>query len=237
MDVQITPNGRYAVAFAEALWMEKSSFLLHVPKGYVEREPDTIITVVDLERWQIVKSLHTITTGDGHVRDARVVDNRWIALDANLGSSGAEQGTDRYRNWVLSIPDMNPGPDCISQRLFTIGGPAPDFLRAQRMDMQNAEACREVFKAAGVDSDEALEVSIQRSSGIEPRVMRLRDVDWLEAVLERESHISTNEEQRLWDAESHTSDFFRYWGEYPYMEQYAHNPPFEILGAFMVWPI
>ena len=226
MDVQITPDGRYAVAFSEALWMEKSSFLLHVPKGYVERKPDTIVTVVDLERWQIVKSLHTITTGDGDVRDARVVDNRWIALDANLGQSGAEQGTDRYRNWVLSIPDLKPGSECLSERFFPIGRP-PDDLAAQRVKKKNVEACRDVLKATETDSDKALEVLIQRGSGIEPTIMRLRDVDWLEDVLERESRVSRSEKERLWDAEGHAMEFFRYWGEYPYYDQVAQNPPFE----------
>jgi hypothetical protein len=52
VDLQVTPDGRYAVAFAGALWMNTSSFLLRAPKGYVERKPDTVITVVDLERWR-----------------------------------------------------------------------------------------------------------------------------------------------------------------------------------------
>jgi hypothetical protein len=232
VDVQITPDGRYAVTFAEAVWMDKSSFLLHVPKGYVERKPDTIITVVDLERWQIVASLHTVTTGDGYIRDARMVDDKWIALDTNFGDSGTKEGAYRYRNWVLSIPDLKPGPECISERFSPIGSP-PEDLAAQRVEEKNVEACHDVFKATGTDSDRGLEALIQRGCGIEPKIVRLQDVEWREGFLERDSRVSRSEKRRLWDADEDAMQFFRHWGEWPYEDIYAHNPPFE--SSSLLW--
>ena len=65
VDVGITPNGRYAVAFAGANWMEKSAFLLHAPGGYVARKPDTIISVIDLHQWKVMNSIHTTGMADG----------------------------------------------------------------------------------------------------------------------------------------------------------------------------
>jgi hypothetical protein len=47
LDVQVTPDVRYAVAFSGAIWRDKSDFLFHRPKGYIHRPSDTIITVID----------------------------------------------------------------------------------------------------------------------------------------------------------------------------------------------
>jgi hypothetical protein len=71
VNVQITLDGRYAVAFAGAYWMEKSTFLLHAPSGYVARKADTIVTVIDLEQWKIVNSIHTTGMADGQIRGVR----------------------------------------------------------------------------------------------------------------------------------------------------------------------
>ena len=59
VDIQVTSDGRYAAAFAGAEWMDKSEFIFHVPRSYLMRQTDTIITVIDLDRWQIVKTCHT----------------------------------------------------------------------------------------------------------------------------------------------------------------------------------
>lgn len=216
VDIQVTPDGRYGVAFAEAVWNSKS-----------KRRPDTIITVVDLERWQVVKSVHTTRGDDARVRDARVIHNEWIALDANLGLASLERGTDNWRNWTLSIPNLKPGPECASERSFEISGPVPKPSQAHQLDTQNSEACRDVFTATGTDSDRALEVTIQRGTDIEPEAMRLRDVEWLEGALEQDSHASRSEAERLWDADEDSAEFFRYWGQYPYYDQVWQNPPFE----------
>jgi hypothetical protein len=199
VDIQVTPDGRFAVAFAGAFWGSKS-----------KRQPDTIITVVDLEQWQVVKGVHTAADGGGAVRDARVVGGSWIALDARPEGSEGGPATARYRIWTLSIPDLRSGPECDQTSYASV-----------------LAGCKEVFKVTGASSDEALDVLIQRGSDVEPRVMRLRDEEWLEGALERESHATRGEEQRLQDADRHGAEFFRWWGEYPYFDQVWQNPPFE----------
>lgn len=102
-DVQVTPDGRYAVTFSKPVWMAKSDYLIHVPGGFVPRKPDTIITLIDLERWQIVKSIHTAAIGDIDIRDARVANSNWIALDDSLrGQAPSEYGAYPTSNRVIS---------------------------------------------------------------------------------------------------------------------------------------
>src|ERR1700686_2712298 len=69
VDLQITPDGHYAVAFASAYWDGP----LFLRRGYVARKPDTIINVIDLQRWQIVGSTHTEKTENADFRGARIL--------------------------------------------------------------------------------------------------------------------------------------------------------------------
>lgn len=66
-DLQITPTGHYAVAFAKARWNQSA-------EG-AAREPDDIITVVDLKRWQIVASTNAANFDLGGTGDAQVLDD------------------------------------------------------------------------------------------------------------------------------------------------------------------
>jgi len=219
VDVQVTPDGRYAVVFSGALWRDKSDFLLHAPKGYIQRPSDTIITVIDLDRWQVVTSIHTATLGDIQIRDARVVNDRWIAFDdSHLGQSPSEYGAYPISNALISIPDLKPGPKCVSQRVSHIWQRPPDSV-AESLRKQNDQACREVLEATGRDSAKALETLIQRGSDVEPGTMKIHILDAVASGLPGEVN--------LWTAEGHEEDFFRYWGEYPYNENYAENPPLE----------
>lgn len=219
VDVQVTPNGRYAVAFSGAMWRDKSDFLFHTPKGYVQRPSDTIITVIDLEWWQVVTSIHTATLGDIQIRDARVVNDRWIAFDdSHNGRSPSEYGAYPISNALISIPDLKPGPKCVSQRVSHVWQRPPDSV-AESLIKQNDQACREVLEATGTDSAKALETLIQRGSDVEPDTMKIHILDAVASGLPGEVN--------LWTAEGHEEDFFRYWGEYPYNENYAENPPLE----------
>lgn len=219
VDVQVTPNGRYAVAFSGAMWRDKSDFLFHTPKGYVQRPSDTIITVIDLDRSQVVTSIHTATLGDIQIRDARVVNDRWIAFDdSHNGRSPSEYGAYPISNALISIPDLKPGPRCVSQRVSHVWQRPPDSV-VESLREQNDQACREVLEATGTDSAKALETLIQRGSDVEPDTMKIRILDAVASGLPGEVN--------LWTAEGHEEDFFRYWGEYPYNENYAENPPLE----------
>jgi len=226
VDVQTTPDGHYAIAFSKAVWKSKSSFILHAPKGYVGRTPDTIITVIDLERWQVLRSIHTADIGDVDVRDARVVNNGWMAFDGDTGAPLSDQGVSRYLDQLISIPDLKLGRSCIyGSFLAHLGRPAPSAL-VEDTRLRNDVACRGVLSAVQVESTEALEALIQRDSGVEPRAMKLRDGSW-EDFLVGASRYPRSEEQRLWGAEGEADGFFRYWGEYPYNVLYWQNPPFE----------
>jgi hypothetical protein len=219
VDIQVTPDGRYAVTFSGAMWRDKSDFLFHAPRGYVQRPSDTIITVIDLDRWRVVNSIHTASLGDIQIRDARVVNDDWIAIDdSHIGQSPSQYGAYLTSNALISIPGLKPGPDCISQRIAHIWQRPPELV-AESLRRQNDQACREVLKATGTDSDKTLETLIQRGSDVEPDAMKIHILDAVAGGLPGEVN--------LWTAETHEEDFFRYWGEYPYYENYAENPPFE----------
>jgi len=219
VDVQATPDGRYAVTFSGAMWRDKSDFLFHAPKGYVQRPSDTIITVIDLDRWQIVNSIHTASLGEIQIRDARVMNERWIAFDdSHSRQSPSEYGAYPISNVLISIPDLKLGPECVSQRISHIWQRPPDSV-AESIRKQNDLACQGVLKATGVDFERALELLIQRGSDVEPDTMRIHMLDAVARGLPNEAN--------LWTAEGNEEEFFRYWGEYPYYENYAENPPFE----------
>jgi hypothetical protein len=224
VDMQVTPEGHYAVTFAEAVWMAKSDYLIHVPRGFVQRKPDTIITVIDLQRWQIVNSIHTADIEDIDIRDARVVNGSWIAIDETLRTlSPPKDGAYPYSNRLISIPDLKPGPECVSQRISHLGPKPPDSV-VESIRKQNDWECREVLEATGVNSEKALETLIQRGSDVEPDAIKIRSLDAAASAL--------SEEVSLWTAERHREQFFRHWGEYPYYDHYVENPPLESASRF-----
>jgi hypothetical protein len=206
VDLQITPDGRYAIAFAGAYWMDKSVFLLHAPKGYIPRKADTIITVIDLENWKIVGSLHTAGMTDGSLKGVRVVNDKWIALDFIIGPAPVKNLLYRYDSRLISVPDLHSGPQCVSDRPF-LGPPSlslgePEAAQARE---RNDSACLNVLQATGAASVQAFEIFIYRGQDVLP------------AAVQQKSH-------DLLDTES---EFFRGWGEYPYYLLYSENPPFE----------
>jgi hypothetical protein len=206
IDVQVTPDGRYAVAFAGAYWMDTSAFLLHAPRGYVARKPDTIITVIDLEQWKIVNTIHTMGMADGKIRGVRVVNGKWIVLDFSTGKSPVGRLLYRYDSRLISVPDLHSGPECVSDRPFR-GKPelslgSEDAAPAKR---HNDEVCQDVLHATGTSSVEALEILIYRGQDVLPRGVQQ----------------SSEGLQRTED------DFFRGWGSFPYYLFYYENPPFE----------
>ncbi|MGA7155228.1 MAG: hypothetical protein WBY53_00175 [Acidobacteriaceae bacterium] len=228
VDVQVTPDGRYAIAFSEAVWMKRTSFLLHVPRGYVARKPDTIVTVIDLERWQVVKSVHTVGVAEQGIDFAWVMGNRWVAIEGGDGKvsecmSGCVSAQEIH---LLSIPELTPGPSCVAREFFHQGPPpAEGIVRSKQV--ANDAACGAVLNAVGLSSTEELEIRVRRGSGMEPADMRLRDVRWKDDSLEQESHHVYSERERLWDAQGEADDYFRHWGEWPYDDIYWQNLPRE----------
>ena len=144
VDVQITPDGRYAVAFAGAVWMEKSEFIFFAPSGYVARKPDTIVTVVDLEQWKIVSSVHI---EDGRIKGVRVVNDKWLALDYSLGAVPVGSLPPQYEVKLISLPDLHSGSEC-----------TPDKYAL----------CLEALRATGTSSVQALKALIDRGQDLLP---------------------------------------------------------------------
>jgi hypothetical protein len=180
VDLQITPDGHYAVAFAAAYW---DGPLLR-PKTYIARQPDTIITIVDLQKWQIVGSTHSVKTANADFRGARILNNNWMALqgfDTKLSSRPYEHVSDR-RNLLISIPGLKSGPECISTRLGANYSPTPGTAAAVRrstvenLSRQNDEACRNVLRVSGAESVKELESLIYKGHGPEPRTLFLQSL-------------------------------------------------------------
>ncbi len=172
VDLQITPDGHYAIAFAAASWDGP----LFARKGYVPRKPDTLITVIDLQRWQIVGSIHTVNTDDADFRGARILNGNWIALqglDTEPSTIQYEHLYDR-RNRLFSIPDLKPGPGCISKRPDAL--PADWSRNAEALNGQNNKACADVLKVSGVESEKTLESLIYKGHGLEPKELMLRSL-------------------------------------------------------------
>ena len=218
IDLQVTPDGRYAVAFGEAALEENALidlFRLHDLK-VVTPDPDTIITVVDLQNWQVVKTIHTSQFGKIHVDRARVLSGGWIALNQKEFDALPGEGGSIYSECgvqLISIPDLNPGPACARAT----------GARKEAIGMHNQRACADVYKATGADSDETLGALIERGGDPEPAAVRVRGDEF------REREASGRESD--WDRENggriRENLALGEWGEYPYDRWFAGAPALE----------
>jgi hypothetical protein len=226
VELQITPDGHYAVAFASAYWDGP----LFLRRGYVAPKPDTLITIIDLQRWQIVGSTHTMKTENADFRGARILNNNWMALqglDTEPSSHQYEHLYDR-RNLLLSIPDLKPGPACISKRPGTnpLPGPgAPAAARrrtAETLNRQNDEACADVLKVSEVESVKQLESLIYKGHGLEPRVLFLQSLGIKdETELEGDKHPFPDDADQ-----KNELMYYDHW-TWPSYHMYSISPPFQ----------
>jgi hypothetical protein len=206
VDVQITPDGRYAVASAGAFWLDKSGFLFHAPIGYVQRKPDTIITLIDLAQWKIVDTIHTTTVANESLEGVRIANDHWLVLDFSLGASPLQHLLYRFDTRLFSLHDLRPGPQCISDRPFRTGvSSLKSNADPKPIEEHNDTACHDVLQATARSSVQTLETFIYRDQDVLPP-----------AVLQSSDGLQRTED-----------DFFRGWGEFPYFLFYAENPPFE----------
>jgi hypothetical protein len=142
-DLKITPDGKYAVALAFAEWHKSSSAGI--------REPDTIVTVIDLSHWQIVASLHTSELHLGRVSGCWILHNGLMALTSIQWDSS--QSTKSYV--VVSLPALSPGPRCKTQVTNLLS----NDLKKDETDLRkrNDEACADMLGKSGATSVEELE--------------------------------------------------------------------------------
>jgi len=221
VEVQITPDGHYAVAIAGADWMHRNGFVLVAPPGYVQRKPDTIITVIDLARFQIVRTLHTASFTDADFRGGRVMNNGWLALQGLAVSETSRDSIYQRNNLLLSIPDLTPGPVCLSYRADLDVEESKSATAA--LARRNDESCAPLLKAAGEPSVNSLEYRI--FEGNEVPSLELSACSFTQKEIDgtrgdRPLERLVNDRETLnWDHwESH-----RDWLD-------IHNPPFESLS-------
>lgn len=229
VDLQVTPDGHYAIAFAGVNWLGRSDGLLFLPKGYVARKPDTLITVIDLQRWQIVGSVHTVKSENADFRGARILNDNWIALqglDTEPPSRQYEHLYDR-RNLLISIPDLKMVPGCISKRpgipLPEPGTPAAVRRNtAKTLNRQNDAACADVLKVSGVESVKNLESLIYKGHVLEPNALFLRSLG-----IKDESELDGDKNRFPTNAdEKNAFDYYDHWN-FPGFHMSSISSPFE----------
>jgi hypothetical protein len=77
----ITPDGNYALALGGVGSVKDAGNIPFPPNEPIERKPDLLITVIDLNRWQIAGALHTATVdADAVFRGGHIVKGKWLAL-------------------------------------------------------------------------------------------------------------------------------------------------------------
>ncbi|HEY2390894.1 MAG TPA: hypothetical protein VGK22_06945 [Candidatus Angelobacter sp.] len=231
VDLQITPDGHYAVAFAQANWDGP----LFLRKGYVARKPDTLITIIDLQRWQIAGSTHTAKAENADFRGARVLNDNWMALqglDTEPSSRQYEHLYDR-RNLLISIPELRLGPGCLSKRpgshLPEPGTPAAVRRSiAETLSRQNDEACADVLKVSGVESIKKLESLIYKGHGLEPTALLLQSLG-----VEDEAELNGDKNPFPVDVdEKDQREYYDHWNSHNH-DMYPVPSPFE--SASHLW--
>ncbi len=152
-DLQVTPDGRYAVAFAEAEWRQAAladSNGKPSPTGAASRKPDTIITLIDIEKWKVASTFHTASLDAGVLDEDRVLSNGWLAL--RWGDREASRKTDTlsHRYALLSLPDLKPGPECTETGAR---GTLTEVMKNwAALSSENDAACANLLKASSEDS-------------------------------------------------------------------------------------
>jgi len=164
--LQITPDGQYAVTFADAVWKgspSETSVDKSTPKGIVSHKPDTIITLIDLEKWQIVGSVHSASLQADEVEDRRILSNGWLALTWIDSEFSRKTATLAHRYGLVSLPNLRPGPACTKE---DASGTAEEVRKnAEALSARNDAACAQVLEASGMDSMRDLASRVSSRSG------------------------------------------------------------------------
>lgn len=155
-DMLVTQDGKYAIAMGSVGSVKDARHIPFPPSQSIEHKPDLLITLVDLERWQIVGALHTATIDPyAEFRGAAIVNGKWIALqglDAEPESVKFEHLYDRV-NRLISIPDLKPGPGCPTTDPaileLALGKPPGG---AAGLSGRNDASCRDLLADASVAS-------------------------------------------------------------------------------------
>lgn len=172
-DLLITPDGNYAITLGSVFSVKDARNIPYPPGESIEHKPDVLITVIDLNRWQIVGALHTATVDpNAEFRGAYIVNGKWLAmqgLDVEPETVKYEHLYDRV-NRLISIPDLKPGPGCMSQDseilALALGAPAGG---AEGLSDRTDASCASLLDTAGIPSMRVLDWFIYLGHDPEPR--------------------------------------------------------------------
>lgn len=171
-DLLVTPDGNYAIALGGVASVKDAGNIPFPPSEPIEHKPDLLITVVDLNRWQIVGALHTATVDpNAEFRGAYIVNGRWIALqglDNEPENVKYEHLYDRV-NRLISIPALKPGPGCMTRgtevKTLTLGGKSEELgVEGER----DEAGCTGLLAAADTSSMRAIEWLVYLGHAPEP---------------------------------------------------------------------
>lgn len=225
-DLLVTPDGKYALALGSVGSVKDATHIPFPPSESIEHKPDLLITVVDLDRWQIVGALHTATVdAASDFRGAAIVNGKWLALqgmDDEPESVKYQHLYDRIDR-LISIPDLKPGPGCMTKDpeilVLALGAPpgGPRHLRER-----NDAACSNLLVSAGVSSTQVLDWLIYLGRDPEPTS--------LQAHTEPSQLADMQDQGKLPDSPDLTWPFGEFNLGYWTTDQwtiYFKNPPFE----------
>ena len=140
-DLQLTPDGHYAVAFSIARWQSPSHE--KTAPAQKARPADTLITVVDLQTFKIVSSVHSLALYLTSPDAQRIISNQALALRGTDYASGNAGHVFR----LLSLPNLTPGQQCTAGSLLNPEGFKKEAEGAKATTDLNrgTEACRGVL--------------------------------------------------------------------------------------------
>jgi hypothetical protein len=145
--LQVTPDGRYAVAVAGAEWV--------LPKDGVLRPAEVISSVIDLNQFhvQTVRNFHN---------DIRPLNDKYLAL------LGYESSNNASTYQLLSLPGLEPGPGC---NIETRSQSERELNKIEQEHRhQDDVACAEVLRTSGIASIEDLKRLLTGRRSLVPKV-------------------------------------------------------------------
>jgi len=225
-DLLITQDGNYAISLGSVASVKDAHNIPFPPNKSIENKPDLLIAIIDLKRWRIVGAFHTaIVDPYAEFRGASIVDGKWIALEGLDKASESvryEHVFDRFDH-LISIPDLKPGPGCMTKDpdILTLpaGKPSGD---TSALSNGNDNACRSLLAAAGVPSMRTLEWFIYLGHDPEPR--NLKVLTWPSFLAEQQDREKgTDSSELIWPQGEFDQG---YWTSNEW-DMYGDNPPFE----------
>jgi hypothetical protein len=226
-DLLVTPDGNYALALGGVASVKDAGNIPFPPNQPIERKPDLLITVIDLNRWQIAGALHTATVDpDAVFRGGHIVNGKWLALQG----MDREPETVKYEhlydhvNRLISIPDLKAGPGCFTQDpkilVLPLGAPpgGPSAL-----SQRNDATCTSLLAAAGVSSMRVLDWLVYLGRDPEPRNLQAHTEPSQLATMQDEGKLSGSPDLTWPSGEYYPG----YWSTNNWNIYYFKNPPFE----------